>query len=94
MCVTAPDTERWDVYTVLADSETFGSPPQLATGETVDDEHAVAVCCGTAADAVAEGGHPCRTRAGRTCRPDARGFYQLGINEVTDDRGKQSGRRD
>ncbi|WP_433527284.1 hypothetical protein ACQPZ2_22035 [Nocardia pseudovaccinii] len=40
---------------MLADSETFGTAPRLATGETVDDEHAVAVCCGTAEDAAAEG---------------------------------------
>ncbi|GGK36043.1 ArsI/CadI family heavy metal resistance metalloenzyme [Nocardia camponoti] len=27
--VTAPDAERWEVYTVLADSETFGAAPHL-----------------------------------------------------------------
>ena len=32
----APDGERWEVYTVLADSETFSAP--TAAGET---------CCGT-----------------------------------------------
>ena len=53
--VTAPDAERWEVYTVLADSETFGTAPQLATGATADDEQAVSVCCGTAEDAAAEG---------------------------------------
>ncbi|WP_040697244.1 ArsI/CadI family heavy metal resistance metalloenzyme [Nocardia vinacea] len=53
--VTAPDAERWEVYTVLADSETFGTAPQLATGAAVDDEQAVSVCCGTAEDAAAEG---------------------------------------
>ena len=31
--VTAPDGERWEVYTVLADSESFGaSPATLAAG--------------------------------------------------------------
>lgn len=30
--VTAPDHEKWEIYTVLADSETFGDNPQL-TGE-------------------------------------------------------------
>ncbi|TLG17701.1 glyoxalase/bleomycin resistance/dioxygenase family protein [Nocardia cyriacigeorgica] len=40
--VTAPDKERWEVYTVLADSETFGKAPELPT----DDE---ARCCGTTA---------------------------------------------
>ena len=39
--VSGPGGERWEVYTVLADSETFGSPPQAAGSE--------AECsCGTA----------------------------------------------
>ncbi|MET7768391.1 ArsI/CadI family heavy metal resistance metalloenzyme [Nocardia sp. NPDC005366] len=46
--VTAPDTERWEVYTVLADSETFGAAPQLS------DAEAVRVCCGTAEQAAAD----------------------------------------
>ncbi len=29
--VTAPDAERWEVYTKLADTETFGTPPAFAT---------------------------------------------------------------
>jgi catechol 2,3-dioxygenase-like lactoylglutathione lyase family enzyme len=37
--VTAPDNERWEVYTVLAHSDTFGVSPKR-TGE--------AACCGTA----------------------------------------------
>lgn len=40
--VTAPDKERWEVYTVLADSETFAKAPELLA----DDE---ARCCGTTA---------------------------------------------
>ncbi|MFI6997036.1 ArsI/CadI family heavy metal resistance metalloenzyme [Nocardia sp. NPDC050175] len=47
--VTAPDTERWEVYTVLADSETFGTAPELS------DAEAVQACCGTAEEAAAEG---------------------------------------
>ncbi|MGW5454691.1 ArsI/CadI family heavy metal resistance metalloenzyme [Nocardia sp. NPDC003979] len=47
--VSAPDAERWEVYTVLADSETFGSAPQLVEVEQGD------ACCGTAAEAEAEG---------------------------------------
>jgi len=35
----APNGESWEVYTVLADSETFD-----AAGDTADD-----LCCGTAA---------------------------------------------
>lgn len=38
--VTAPGGERWEVYTVLADSETFGAAPS----ESGDD-----VCCGAQA---------------------------------------------
>jgi len=38
--VTAPGGERWEVYTVLADSETFGAAPSESDG---------AVCCGTQA---------------------------------------------
>ncbi|MGN2638830.1 ArsI/CadI family heavy metal resistance metalloenzyme [Nocardia takedensis] len=53
--VTAPDTERWEVYTVLADTEDFGTAPVLASGETASDAEAVAVCCGTAEQAAAEG---------------------------------------
>ncbi len=47
--VTGPNAERWEVYTVLADSETFGTAPELA------DADAVSVCCGTAEEAAAEG---------------------------------------
>ena len=50
--VTGPDAERWEVYTVLADSESFGTAPELAS---VDDAQAVAVCCGTAEEAASEG---------------------------------------
>jgi len=43
--VTGPGGERWEVYTVLADSETFGTSPQhldtAAPGQ--------AACCGTSA---------------------------------------------
>ncbi|WP_062985168.1 ArsI/CadI family heavy metal resistance metalloenzyme [Nocardia anaemiae] len=46
--VTAPDNERWEVYTVLADSETFGVATQLS------DAEAVQVCCGTPEEATAE----------------------------------------
>ncbi|MFD6223075.1 ArsI/CadI family heavy metal resistance metalloenzyme [Nocardia asteroides] len=47
--VTGPGAERWEVYTVLADSETFGTTPELT------DADAAEVCCGTAAEAEAEG---------------------------------------
>ncbi len=40
--VTGPAGEKWEVYTVLADSETFGTSPQHAGA---DGEQ---TCCGTA----------------------------------------------
>lgn len=46
--VTGPAGEKWEVYTVLSDSETFGTSPQHLDGS--DSEGGV--CCGgTAADA-------------------------------------------
>ena len=39
--VTGPAGEKWEVYTVLADSDTFGSSPQHLDGDTEG-----AVCCG------------------------------------------------
>ncbi|OFB36644.1 glyoxalase [Mycolicibacterium sp. (ex Dasyatis americana)] len=56
--VTGPAGEKWEVYTVLADSETFGTSPQLrADGET-------GVCCGGTAAAEAE---PEATKAASCC---------------------------
>ena len=47
--VTGPAGERWEVYTVLADSQTFGTSPQtLGDAETAETG---GVCCGTASDA-------------------------------------------
>ncbi|WP_063048716.1 ArsI/CadI family heavy metal resistance metalloenzyme [Nocardia arthritidis] len=51
--VAAPDAERWEVYTVLADSDTFGAAPAGAAELT--DAEAVQACCGTAEEAAAEG---------------------------------------
>lgn len=53
--VSGPDAERWEVYTVLAESETFSTAPQLATGETANGEQAISVCCGTAEEAATDG---------------------------------------
>jgi catechol 2,3-dioxygenase-like lactoylglutathione lyase family enzyme len=39
--VTGPAGEKWEVYTVLADSETFGTSPQHLNSETEG-----AACCG------------------------------------------------
>ncbi|MET9490961.1 ArsI/CadI family heavy metal resistance metalloenzyme [Nocardia sp. NPDC006630] len=68
--VTAPDAERWEVYTVLADSETFGVTTEIAlAGDveqgpccgTADEAAAVSACCGSAAkaDAIASGSRCC-----------------------------------
>ncbi|MFD1810746.1 ArsI/CadI family heavy metal resistance metalloenzyme [Rhodococcus gannanensis] len=47
--VTGPAGEKWEVYTVLADSETFGSSTRLlADSEAVTEGGA---CCGTASSA-------------------------------------------
>ena len=44
--VTGPGRERWEVYTVVADSETFGTSPHH--GDTTDS--GAGVCCGGPAD--------------------------------------------
>ena len=41
--VTGPGGERWEVYTVLGDSETFGAP---AEGAGAAGSEAVSACCG------------------------------------------------
>jgi hypothetical protein len=54
--VSGPAGEKWEVYTVLADSETFGTSPQHLeeSGEGEDG-----VCCG--GTAAVEAGQPART---------------------------------
>jgi catechol 2,3-dioxygenase-like lactoylglutathione lyase family enzyme len=42
--VTGSDAERWEIYTVLADSDTFGASPNRPA------EDGGGGCCGTAAD--------------------------------------------
>ncbi|MEE6140282.1 ArsI/CadI family heavy metal resistance metalloenzyme [Mycobacterium sp. 050128] len=42
--VTGPGGEKWEVYTVLADSDTFGTSPQHSDGGTAEG----GVCCGGA----------------------------------------------
>ncbi|MEV6136266.1 ArsI/CadI family heavy metal resistance metalloenzyme [Nocardia sp. NPDC051990] len=42
--VTGPGQERWEVYTVLADSESFGTVPQFTE---ITDGEAVQACCDT-----------------------------------------------
>jgi catechol 2,3-dioxygenase-like lactoylglutathione lyase family enzyme len=43
--VTGPAGEKWEVYTVLADSDTFGASPEHAEEGTADN----GVCCGGSA---------------------------------------------
>lgn len=40
--VTGPGGEKWEVYTVLADSDTFGTSPQHSEGGTAEG----GICCG------------------------------------------------
>jgi hypothetical protein len=52
--VTGPGGEKWEVYTVLADSDTFGASPQDA------DPDATGTCCGaTVSDEDARTGALC-----------------------------------
>lgn len=44
--VTGPDAERWEVYTVLDDTEHFGTATEFA----LSDAAAVRTCCGTSDD--------------------------------------------
>ncbi|WP_055476800.1 ArsI/CadI family heavy metal resistance metalloenzyme [Gordonia sp. HS-NH1] len=48
--VTGPSDEKWEVYTVLADSETFGVSPKLLEANEVDGDQQGAACCGGASD--------------------------------------------
>lgn len=43
--VTGPAGERWEVYTVLADSDTFGVSPQRP--DEANETAAAPVCCGS-----------------------------------------------
>ena len=44
--VTGPGQERWEVYTVKADSETFGSSPQTSDDAACcADQEPAAACC-------------------------------------------------
>ena len=45
MWVSGPAGEKWEVYTVLADSDIFGVSPQHAEAGSVED----GVCCGGSA---------------------------------------------
>lgn len=56
--VTGPAGEKWEVYTVLSDSETFGTSPQH-----LDERTEGGVCCGGTAAAIEDG----KQSAGASC---------------------------
>lgn len=69
--VTGPAGEKWEVYTVLADSETFGTSPQHLDGPA-DSEAGPArsgggVCCGTGAASPEPSDHAQAETAGTSC---------------------------
>jgi hypothetical protein len=57
--VTGPAGEKWEVYTVLADSDTFGTSPQLSEGGTAE----IGVCGITSLEASG----PVGTRSASCC---------------------------
>ncbi|WP_227982363.1 ArsI/CadI family heavy metal resistance metalloenzyme [Nocardia spumae] len=61
--VTGPDAEKWEVYTVLADTENFGAAPEFATAA-----EAAQACCGAGDTAPAE---PAAESAA-CCAPEAK----------------------
>lgn len=54
---TGPNSEKWEVYTVLDDAETFGTPPDFATTDTAAEHR----CCSADTE----------TTEGTCCRSDA-----------------------
>ncbi|MFG1935276.1 ArsI/CadI family heavy metal resistance metalloenzyme [Mycobacterium sp. NPDC048908] len=52
--VTGPAGEKWEVYTVLADSDTFGTSPQHVEGDGSGT-----ACCGDQASDPTEAGASC-----------------------------------
>ncbi len=62
--VTGPAGEKWEVYTVLADSDTFGTSPTLLTDNQTSDSDS-AGCCGTAG--AAQPGQPAASASTACC---------------------------
>lgn len=64
--VSGPGGERWEVYTVLADSDTFGASPRTVALGSADTD--AGVCCGTATEATTttDGTEP-QTQAAACC---------------------------
>ena len=53
--VTGPAGEKWEVYTVLSDSDTFGVSPQHADGGTAEG----GTCCGSTTTDTATAANAC-----------------------------------
>ncbi|RPA19892.1 ArsI/CadI family heavy metal resistance metalloenzyme [Gordonia sp. OPL2] len=51
--VTGPAGEKWEVYAVLADSDTFGKGPNLLAQNLIDESETGVACCGGNATEVA-----------------------------------------
>lgn len=54
-----PAKEKWEVYTVLADSDTFGISPKLLEQNAVEEAEQGSVCCGGSAAEPAEARTAC-----------------------------------
>ncbi|PXW31744.1 UNVERIFIED_CONTAM: catechol 2,3-dioxygenase-like lactoylglutathione lyase family enzyme [Williamsia faeni] len=52
--VSGPAGEKWEIYTVLADSETFGTSPKLLADNATQSDEQSAVCCGTSVSTEAD----------------------------------------
>lgn len=67
--VTGPAGEKWEVYTVLADTETFGTSPQHLDGPSGPDpvDPDGGVCCGTAAASTEPGEHALAEAVNSSC---------------------------
>jgi len=63
--VTGPGGERWEVYTVLADSDTFGTSPQTLVD--AGQAHKGGICCGTAQPDALAGTEPATAGAAGCC---------------------------
>ncbi|ETD32438.1 ArsI/CadI family heavy metal resistance metalloenzyme [Williamsia sp. D3] len=46
--VTGPAGEKWEVYTVFADSDTFGTSPKLLLDSSTEASPTDSVCCASA----------------------------------------------
>ncbi|MFT4394324.1 ArsI/CadI family heavy metal resistance metalloenzyme [Gordonia lacunae] len=58
--VSGPSGEKWEIYTVLADSDTFGTSPKLLAENVVVDESTTgSMCCGGSATGPADARTAC-----------------------------------